>query len=120
MQLKKRAASLVAAGALVGGSLVGLSAPEASAADVCDYSYIIRNNSTGYGYFQGATTLYVLPYAACGKQGTFVSGTKFAYWCYVINDYGNKWIFGRITGTDTKGWVHDPYVSWTEGTLNYC
>lgn len=121
MHLKKRAASLVAASVLMSASLVGLGASSASAASYpCNTYFVISNNSTGYGYFQGSTALYERPYAACGKIGTFVDNTKFAYWCAVVNDYGNTWIYGRITGTDTMGWVHDPYVSWTEGTLNYC
>jgi hypothetical protein len=120
MEAKKRLASWAATAALTAGSLLGLGAGPATAADVCDQTWVSVNNSTGYGYFQGSTTLYKKHYSTCGKVGTFVSGTKFAFWCYVVNDHGNKWILGRITGTDTMGWVHDPYVSWTEGSLNHC
>ncbi len=120
MKFKKGVASLLGAAALLAGSLVGVTSTSASAIDNCDITYIIRNNSSGEGTFQGATNLRVKPYAACGNEGTFVSGTKFYYWCYVINNYGNKWIFGRIAGTQTKGWVYDPDVSWDSGTLNQC
>ncbi|MFI7014272.1 hypothetical protein [Streptomyces sp. NPDC050164] len=53
-------------------------------------------------------------------MGTFVKGTTFYYWCYVNNSYGNKWIYGRIVGTQTKGWVCDSEVVHTKGTLKKC
>ena len=120
MNLKKRVASLLAAGALTGASLVGLSASSASAVDHCSISTIIRNNSDGVGHFPVDRTLYTHPYSACGKVGTFVAGTRFAYWCYVQNDYGHNWIFGRIIGTDTKGWIDARNITWDSGSMNYC
>lgn len=119
MKAKKALSSLLAAGALA-GSLVGLSATSASAANVCNTSYVIQNNSSGEGEFISPTTVRVKPYTECGKVGTFVKGTTFYYWCYVNNSYGNKWIYGRMAGTETKGWVYDTEVMHTKGTLKKC
>ncbi|MGW0834820.1 hypothetical protein [Streptomyces prunicolor] len=120
MRFKKRVASLLGIGGLLGASFVGLSAPAAGAASVCDVSYIVSNKASGYGRFDGATTMRVRPYSACGSVGTFVSGTKFFYWCTVENSYGNTWIYGRIDGTQTKGWVYNYDVSWDAGTTADC
>ncbi|UDM05533.1 hypothetical protein [Streptomyces longhuiensis] len=51
------------------------------------------------------------PYESCGSHGTFTAGTKIYYWCYIYNDYGNMWIYGRVAGTETKGWIYAPNVA---------
>ncbi|MFF4538953.1 hypothetical protein [Streptomyces aureus] len=120
MRIKKSAASFLAACGLLAGSLVGLSATDASAAGVCNVSTVAVNNSSGYGRLKGSTPVRTRPYSECSSIGTFASGSKFFFWCYVFNDYGNEWILGRLDGTQTKGWVYVGDVSWDSGSLAPC
>lgn len=115
---KKRAAMLLATGALMSGSFVGLSATSAEAVS-CKGASVVQNNSSGYGYFKKKTPVRVFPYAKCAGKN-FKKGTKFYYWCYDTNDYGNKWIWGRVAGTDYTGWVYAPNVPKKKGTLRHC
>jgi hypothetical protein len=110
VKLKRRITSLLATATLLGGSFVGLSATNASAADPCDTTIINVNNSSGSGHLRWDAAIRPKPYEACGSKGTFVEGTKIYYWCYVYNDYGNLWILGRVAGTETRGWIYAPNV----------
>ncbi|MFI6585719.1 hypothetical protein [Embleya sp. NPDC050493] len=115
--------SIAAASAVLGGSLVGLGASGAGAAETagaCDYIMVVKNNSNGYGYFKGPTPLRKLPEARCGSHGTYRDNTKFYFWCYTTNRHGNNWIFGRIAGTEETGWVYEKNISWNDGRLKHC
>ncbi|MER5640655.1 hypothetical protein ABT095_27370 [Kitasatospora sp. NPDC002227] len=35
------------------------------------------------------------------------------------NDYGNIWYFGRISGTDTTGWMSDANLTGWGGNFGY-
>lgn len=124
MDLRKRVGRLVAAGALLAGSLVGVSASGASAGEAgaeafCNTIDQVRNSSSGFGYFLGTVPVHTHPYGACAATN-YRSGTKFYYWCYRYNDYGNFWIFGRVAGSEFIGWVYSPNVTWETGSLNSC
>ncbi|MEU9503156.1 hypothetical protein [Streptomyces sp. NPDC048196] len=119
MTLLKRAATMAATGALLGGSLVGLSATNAVAASHCGGAYVLKNNSSGYGSFSGSTPVYDDPYSDCSSR-TYSSGTRFYYWCYLNNDYGNRWIFGRVDGADTTGFVYSGNITGSTGSLQHC
>ncbi|MFG2145387.1 hypothetical protein ACGFRG_14470 [Streptomyces sp. NPDC048696] len=40
--------------------------------------------------------------------------------CYVTNAYANKWIYVRIAGTNTEGWVVGDKSTLDGGTLARC
>ncbi|KOY56667.1 serine/threonine-protein kinase [Streptomyces sp. XY332] len=78
------------------------------------------NSSNGYGHAAQETHLYSGPYAACSYVTLVKSGTKVFYHCYVTNAEANKWIYARIAGTDTEGWVFSDKSTLDGGTLARC
>jgi len=104
--------------ALIGGAGV-LAAQGASAAPVqkepgqlagaaaagCG-SQSVTNADDGYLILGESANLQKAPYAACGTYATAPANTKIWSWCAVENDYGNTWIWGRIDGTQTTGWIY--------------
>ena len=79
-----------------------------------------QNNSAGYGIMAGAFHLESGPYQACSDVGTAPQGAKLYYWCYVVNAYDNKWIYGRLSGTNTAGWMSAANLTGSTGPLNHC
>lgn len=120
MQFKRRIARLLAAGAFLGGSLVGLNAPSASAAGVCDLPNIPNNTSNGVGHFFDRATLRTQPYSACGSMGTYPAKTKFSIWCWKTNVHGNPWAYVRISGTEIKGWLYTSHLVLDSGSIHDC
>ncbi|WP_030295873.1 serine/threonine-protein kinase [Streptomyces katrae] len=78
------------------------------------------NSSNGYGHAAQETHLYTGPYAACSYVTLVKSGTKVSYDCYVTNAEANKWIYARIAGTGTEGWVFSDKSTLDGGTLTRC
>ncbi len=78
------------------------------------------NRSDGYGYASQETHLYTGPYAECSNVTAVKSGVKVYYHCYVTNAHGNKWIYARIEGTNTEGWLVGDKTTLKSGTLARC
>lgn len=78
------------------------------------------NRSDGYGHVSKDTHLYTGPYAQCSYVTAVKTGTKVYYHCYVTNAYANKWIYVRIAGTNTEGWVVGDKSTLDGGTLARC
>ncbi|WP_438295964.1 protein kinase domain-containing protein [Streptomyces sp. HUAS TT7] len=78
------------------------------------------NSSDGYGHAAQGTHLYTGPYAACSYVTALKSGTKVYYHCYVTNAQANKWIYARIDGTHTEGWIFSDKSTVDGGTLARC
>ncbi|WP_405435374.1 hypothetical protein OG373_02020 [Streptomyces avidinii] len=78
------------------------------------------NRSDGYGYAAQETHLYTGPYAECSHVTAVKSGVKVYYHCYVTNAHGNKWIYSRIEGTSTEGWLVGDKSTLKSGTLARC
>ncbi|MFG2643663.1 protein kinase [Streptomyces sp. NPDC048370] len=78
------------------------------------------NRSDGYGYLSQNSHLYTGPYSECGWVTAVKDGVKIYYHCYVTNAHGNKWIYARIQGTETEGWVFADKTTGGSGTLNRC
>ncbi|MFD7320774.1 protein kinase [Streptomyces sp. NPDC059875] len=78
------------------------------------------NRSDGHGYMSQNSHLYTGPYAECGWVTTVKSGAKIYYHCYVTNAHGNKWMYARIEGTESEGWVYGDKTTGGSGTLNRC
>ncbi|MEU9996142.1 protein kinase [Streptomyces sp. NPDC050848] len=78
------------------------------------------NRSDGYGYLSQSSHLYTGPYAECGWVTAVKDGVKIYYHCYVTNAHGNKWIYARIQGTESEGWVFADKTTGGSGTLNRC
>ncbi|MFF7438845.1 protein kinase [Streptomyces sp. NPDC008122] len=79
-----------------------------------------QNRSDGYGRAAQNTHLYTGPYAKCSYVTAIASGTKVYYHCYVTNAEAHKWIYARIAGTDTEGWIFGDKSTLDSGTLARC
>ncbi|MFE9636330.1 protein kinase [Streptomyces sp. NPDC006463] len=78
------------------------------------------NRSNGYGVVAEDTHLYTGPYAECSYVSAAKPGVKVYYHCYVTNAHGNKWIYSRIEGTNTEGWLFSDKSTLKSGTLARC
>ncbi|MFB7371319.1 protein kinase [Streptomyces sp. NPDC056222] len=78
------------------------------------------NRSDGYGYLSQNSHLYTGPYAECGWVTAVKDGAKVYYHCYVTNAHGNKWIYARIQGTESEGWVFADKTTGGSGALARC
>lgn len=103
-RVRRRAVSAVMVTLGVAGLAVSAPAP-AQAAVNCNPSWTKVN---GEGYVTAAQDYNVKtgPYGECAHVGTIKKGTIFYLWCMTTNDYGNNWWYGRIAGTDIKGWAY--------------
>ena len=82
------------------------SAAAAAAAAASCGSQAVTNADDGYLILGETANLQKAPYAACGTYATAPAGTKIWSWCAVENDYDNTWLWGRIDGTQTHGWMY--------------
>lgn len=78
------------------------------------------DGSTGVGRATQTTHLYTGPYSVCSYVTVVKPGTKVSYDCYVTNAQANKWIYARIDGTHTEGWIFSDKSSVDSGTLARC
>ncbi|MGW5420037.1 protein kinase domain-containing protein [Streptomyces sp. NPDC003943] len=78
------------------------------------------DRSSGTGHASRNTHLYTGPYAKCSYVTAIDTGTKVSYECYVTNAEANKWIYARIAGTDTEGWIFGDKSALDGGTLARC
>ncbi|MFH8787219.1 serine/threonine-protein kinase [Streptomyces roseoverticillatus] len=58
-----------------------------------------------YGYVTGDRHVVNGPYQVCGSVAAAKSGTKVWFHCSVENAYGHKWLYVRIDGTKSAGWL---------------
>ncbi|WP_190024886.1 serine/threonine-protein kinase [Streptomyces hiroshimensis] len=58
-----------------------------------------------YGYVSGDHSVLNGPYKVCGAVAPAKSGTKLWFHCSVENSYGHKWLYVRIDGTKSAGWM---------------
>ncbi|MFE7115730.1 hypothetical protein ACFU99_09945 [Streptomyces sp. NPDC057654] len=109
--------ALALSGALV--STAASAAPAARLAVDCKHSISHETPGSASGSFKKSITLKTGPYADCGKVKEFPTGSKFWIWCGAYNNYKNLWYYGRVDGTQTKGWVYADNLVWS-GTWKSC
>lgn len=73
-----------------------------------------------YGYMTGSYHIEVGPYASCTDVALVPSGKKVWYHCYVLNAYGHKWWWVRISGTNTAGWMSADNLRGQTGPSTRC
>jgi hypothetical protein len=102
LNLKRVVLASVAAAGLV---VVGAAAPaQAATYRGCDWHYDIRNGEGKLTFYKNYN-LKVGPLGECDHVRSVSKGTDFYVWCFYENQYGNKWVYGRVAGTETKGWA---------------
>ncbi|KJY43634.1 serine/threonine protein phosphatase [Streptomyces sp. NRRL B-1568] len=73
-----------------------------------------------YGYLTGDYHLTTGPYESCPAVTRAKAGTKLWYHCSVNNAYGNKWIYVRMEGTSTSGWMSSDNLTRQSGQAVHC
>ena len=114
--------SLVTALLLAATVFSGSTAANATTAALCDPPYY-QNVSNGWAVTDGAQTMKVAPYASCATVAQPASRTFIYIWCFHENRDGYFWVYGRIAGTQTRGWMRlNDFFSYNYGStgLRYC
>ncbi|WUH98964.1 hypothetical protein OHR68_36540 [Spirillospora sp. NBC_00431] len=111
--------SLGATGAVFAGLSITTDVAVAREQAPCDRVQF-ANNSDAWGTFVGTYNLKEAPAKECTTLSSGPQGARFYYWCYVYNEYGNQWIYGRIAGTTNHGWTSNENLRWEQGTLSPC
>lgn len=62
-------------------------------------------NGEGLGQMTITANMKVAPYSDCGNVKNLSAGTQVYYHCFYVNAYGNPWLWVRIKGTETYGWM---------------
>ncbi|MFI7596673.1 hypothetical protein [Actinoplanes sp. NPDC049681] len=108
-----RAARVAVASALLAAGLSAVSAQPASAADSCLGWMGNRENGDGSGIIkEGTWNLKTGPYSTCDNAYVVHGGAKMWWMCMHNNIYGVHWVYGRMEGTNKKGWIsYDNFAS---------
>ncbi|GAB3803074.1 hypothetical protein [Micromonospora zhanjiangensis] len=114
----RKLASIAATGIL--GATLGLAVPTAAQASHTCRSPGVTNNGDGYGIMKGGYNLKVAPYSDCGNVAFLGKGTKLYFWCLSFNEYGTPWMYGRVAGTSTYGWMSIENFSSMTGNRGIC
>ncbi|MFG6193969.1 hypothetical protein [Nonomuraea sp. JJY05] len=107
MQWKTRTLGMLAAvGAVMAGTLVyGPAASAAGPPSPC-IAPATSNLDGGYGVMKGSFNLKKGPYAdRCGNVTRLGRGRVIYFHCWTRNGRGNLWVYGRVKGTGTYGWM---------------
>ncbi|MEV4746587.1 hypothetical protein AB0K21_09490 [Streptosporangium sp. NPDC049248] len=117
---QKTAAVLASAIVMAGlGGVTGVSSASAQAAECHQNS--VQNNSDQVLRMKGNYNLKNGIGSVCGNITLLSEGTIFYVWCFVLNpDSGKVWNYGRVKGTQTKGWISNDNATHVSGTANWC
>ncbi|GGT03853.1 hypothetical protein ACFFV7_10270 [Nonomuraea spiralis] len=116
-------AVLAAAGTIAG--TVAMTGPaeaaEAATAGSCP-PISVANVDPGYGVMKGRFNLKVGPYAGrrCAIVTSVGRGTVLYFHCWTKNRYGTLWVFARVKGTGTTGWMSIDNFSYYDTPLVRC
>ncbi|KOG90927.1 hypothetical protein ADK38_05985 [Streptomyces varsoviensis] len=103
--------ALALSGALV--STAASAAPAAKPAADCKHTVTHESPGSQSGVVKNTLNLKSGPYAACENGKQLPAGTKIWLWCYTYNNYKHLWFYGRVEGTQTKGWVYADSLVWS-------
>jgi serine/threonine protein kinase len=111
------------ASASASGSASASASASATASTSCFGWATIDPNTQITAAIAGADHLYVGPYSACAfvQQSPFTIGTKIQVHCFVVNSFGNEWVYANIVGGTVKGWITTSKITGLAGgTLAKC
>jgi len=107
---------------LAGAGASGLvtATPAQASADASCTSQPVRDESNGYGIMGVGANLKKAPYSECGNVRYLNPGVKLWFVCWVENDYGNFWVWARVDGTQTYGWMYQYNFSEYHDAGGFC
>ncbi|WP_411105418.1 hypothetical protein [Streptomyces sp. cmx-4-9] len=118
----KRKAGVVLAATTLLTAVSGLAASSAQAAPTATcWSSNKPNNSSLKTTLKGTYNLKNGIGSVCGNVRSVSGGTVFYVWCGAVNpDSGVLWFYGRVSGTDDKGYMSSDNLNYVSGTWSYC
>ncbi|WP_327582772.1 hypothetical protein OHA25_43650 [Nonomuraea sp. NBC_00507] len=96
--------TLAIAGAMGAALLSGSAAASAATLPGCGGPSPV-NVDDGWGVMRGSFNLKTAPYAACGNVTKLHAGQVLYFHCWTRNKYGKHWVYVRVKGTGTHGWM---------------
>ncbi|MBR8641173.1 hypothetical protein KEF29_22260 [Streptomyces tuirus] len=119
MSYKKAFASIAATTAVLGGLTMTGAAPASAAATAYGCGSTGHNNSNAVhrvvvGHLRNG------PASSCPQTQSVRQGVKFHAWCGVYNKHGNFWVYGRVDGGQTKGWIFSENLTLDSGSVKIC
>ncbi|WP_188196470.1 hypothetical protein [Nonomuraea sp. SYSU D8015] len=96
--------ALAIAGATGAALLTGSGAASAATLPGCGAPRPV-NVDSGWGVMGGSFNLKTAPYAKCGNVTRVHAGQVLYFHCWTRNEYGRHWVYVRVKGTGTHGWM---------------
>ncbi|MFJ7268665.1 hypothetical protein ACIQV3_18810 [Streptomyces sp. NPDC099050] len=121
-QIKRRAGIVLAATAMLTGvsGIASATSAQAAANASCWYS-ATPNNSSLKTTLKGTYNLKSGIGSVCSNVRSVSTGTVFYVWCGAVNpDSGVLWFYGRVAGTETKGYMSSDNLNYVSGSWSYC
>ncbi|GAA1618197.1 hypothetical protein GCM10009733_013150 [Nonomuraea maheshkhaliensis] len=115
-----RLGTTVAAMALLGATLGGTPAQASAQGGTCT-GWSHGNYDDGWDTIGRAGNMKKGPYSSCGNVKYLSEDTTVYFHCKVINGYGKVWVYVRVAGTTTEGWVsYDNLYHWSTDLIETC
>ena len=103
--MRRIVSSLAVAVLLLAATVFAGSTTATAAADpLCDPPYYY-NASSSTAIVLRSHNIKAAPYAACGNVAWVGEGAKVYIWCSRVNKYGHMWVYARVSGESTRGWI---------------
>ncbi|MET7480205.1 hypothetical protein ABZT17_38470 [Streptomyces sp. NPDC005648] len=121
-RIHRKAGVVLAATALLTGMSGFAAATTAQAASTATcWDTIVENNSSLTTKLKATYNLKDGIGSVCANIQSVSKDTTFYVWCGATNpDSGVLWFYGRIKGTETKGWMSSDNLNFVSGTWSYC
>lgn len=104
--LSKAAAVLASIGATAGLALVSAPAQATASSEPCiTISAGGPNLDDGWGVMKGSYNLKRKPFMNTCNVRRMHRGQVLYFHCWKKNSHGNLWVYGRVKGTRTYGWM---------------
>ncbi|MFD7920373.1 hypothetical protein ACFV3R_14240 [Streptomyces sp. NPDC059740] len=120
MRIRKSIAAISILGSVFAGSVATGGTATAAATSACTNGPVGNYSDAVFKLSSGTGSLKSGPANECSSVASAPYGTIFYAWCQKINDYGNYWVYGRIAGTQTKGWYYTSNLKQQSGNLYMC
>ncbi|MFI6458101.1 hypothetical protein ACIBF6_41955 [Streptosporangium amethystogenes] len=120
-RIKRKTAAVLASAILMTG-LGGITSASSASVQAAEcHQNSVQNNSNQVLRMKGNYNLKNGIGSVCGNITLLSEGTIFYVWCMVLNpDSGKVWNYGRVQGTQTKGWISNDNATLVSGTATWC
>lgn len=116
----KKSIVLAMSATMLAGSMLGLTATNASAYASCGHAAPADMDHSSYTTANVNVNIRTGSDINCTSVGILAAGTRADYYCYTLNpSSGHTWTYLRDVATGKKGWVRDDNLP-DDGSFVYC